>query len=277
MEQPIVVGAVAYDPRVVPIWEGMRDYFRGAGPPIDYVLFSNYDRQVQALLDRHIDVAWNTNLAWVKVHRRTGGACRSLGMRDADADFTTVVVARADSGVRALADLRGKRLALGSADSAQAAILPVHYLHQAGVEAERDCRVRRFDLDVGKHGDTGSSELEVLRALRAGEADAGALGTATWVREAAEGRVEPAQLRPVWTSPGYCHCNFTVLADFPEDLGRRWTESLVAMRYDDPRWRGLMDMEGLKRWIPADAGVLEGYRALFEAVQEQGLARRWDG
>src|SRR5215468_972264 len=122
MEKPILLGAVAYDARVVPIWEGMRDYFREVGPPIDFVLYSNYDRQVQALLDRHIDIAWNTNIAWVKVHRRTNGTCRALAMRDVDANFTTVFVARADSGVKTLAEVRGKRLALGSADSAQAAI-----------------------------------------------------------------------------------------------------------------------------------------------------------
>src|ERR1700694_4589616 len=99
MDRPLVIGAVAYDPRVVPIWEAMRDYFREAGPAIDYVLYSNYDSQVEALLARHIDVAWNTNLAWVKVHRRTGGACRALAMRDADAVFTTLLVARKDSGI----------------------------------------------------------------------------------------------------------------------------------------------------------------------------------
>jgi ABC-type phosphate/phosphonate transport system substrate-binding protein len=277
MDRPVLVGAVAYDPRVVPIWEAMRDYFRQAGPPIDYVLYSNYDRQVQALLARQIDVAWNTNLAWVKVHRRTGGKCRALAMRDVDARFTTVIVARADRQVASLADLRGKRLALGSADSAQAAILPVHYLQEAGVEPGRDCELLRFDLDVGKHGDTGTSELEVLRALRDGQADAGALGDATWRAQLAEGRVDPRQVRPVWTSPGYCHCNFTVLGDFPEDLGRRWTDALLAMRYEDPCWRGLMDLEGLKRWVRADPATMEGYGVLFDAVERQGLARDWQG
>src|SRR6516162_3881782 len=150
MAKPILVGAVAYDARVVPIWEGMRDYFRQVGPPIDYILFSNYDRQVQALLDRQIDIAWNTNLAWIKVHRATGGACRALAMRDVDARFTTVIVARADSGIASLSDLRGKRLALGSADSVQAAILPRHFLQQAGIQPDKDCTLMRFDLDVGK-------------------------------------------------------------------------------------------------------------------------------
>jgi ABC-type phosphate/phosphonate transport system substrate-binding protein len=275
VDDPIIIGAVAYDPRVVPIWEGMRDYFREAGPPIDYILFSNYDRQVQALLGRQIHVAWNTNLAWVKVHQRTKGTCRALAMRDVDAQFTTIFIARSDSGVRSLADLRGKRVALGSADSAQAAILPLQFMREAGVEPERDTKLLRFDLDVGKHGDTGTSELEVLRALRDGRADAGVLGDTTWAKQVAEGRVDSNQIRPIWTSPGYCHCNFTVLADFPEDRGRRWTESLLAMRYDNPRWRELMDLEGLKRWIPATPDVMAGYRVLFDAVEQQGLARKW--
>ncbi len=272
MEKPILVGAVAYDPRVVPIWEGMRDYFREAGPPIDYVLFSNYGRQVQALLDRTIDFAWNTNLAWVRVHVRTNGACRALAMRDVDARFTTVIVARSDSGIARLSDLRGKRLALGSADSGQAAILPIYYLQQVGIDPARECSLLRFDLDVGKHGDTGTSELEVLQALREGRADAGALAESTWDRQLAAAKVDSAQIRPIWTSPGYCHCNFTALADFPEERGRQWTDSLLAMRYDQPRWRQLMDLEGLKRWIRPDATILEGYRVLFEAVEKQRLA-----
>jgi ABC-type phosphate/phosphonate transport system substrate-binding protein len=273
MDKVILVGAVAYAPRAVTIWEGMRDYFREAGPAIDYLLFSNYDRQVEALLAGQIDVAWNTNLAWVKVHRRTGGACRALAMRDVDAVFRTVFVARADSGVAGLTDLRGKRLALGSADSAQAAILPVHYVQQAGLEPGKDCTLVRFDLDVGKHGDTGGSEEEVLRALREGRADAGALGEPAWNLAVAEGRVDPRQVRAVWTSPGYCHCVFTALDKFPQELAQRWTDSLLRMSYEDPCWHKLMDLEGLRRWLRADPAILRGYEVLFEAVERQGLIR----
>jgi ABC-type phosphate/phosphonate transport system substrate-binding protein len=270
MTKPILIGAVAYAPQVVPIWDGMREYFREVGPEIDYILFSHYERQVQALLDRHIDIAWNTNLAWIRVHRATRGACRALAMRDVDARFTTVVVARTESGIASLADLRGKRLALGSADSIQAATLPRYFIEKAGVQPESDCTLLRFDLDVGKHGDTGTSELEVLRTLREGRADAGALAESTWVRQAAQGGIDTQQIRPIWTSPAYCHCNFTALADFPEDRAQRWTESLLAMSYDNPRWSGLMDQEGLKRWIRADKSILEGYRVLFEAVGPRG-------
>ncbi|WP_375141131.1 phosphate/phosphite/phosphonate ABC transporter substrate-binding protein [Arthrobacter sp. PAMC25284] len=92
------------------------------------MLFSNYGRQVDALLEGTIDIAWNTNLAWVRTVARTQGACRALAMRDTDAAFRSVFVTRAGSGLAGLDDLRGRRLALGSRDSAQAAILPVHFL-----------------------------------------------------------------------------------------------------------------------------------------------------
>jgi ABC-type phosphate/phosphonate transport system substrate-binding protein len=275
MDRPILIGAVAYDARVVPIWESMRDYFREAGVPIDYVLYSNYDRQVEALLAGQIDIGWNTNLAWLKVGRRTGNRCRALAMRDVDAEYKTVFLARADSGIESLSGIRGKRLALGSADSGQAAILPVEFLREAGVDAEAECQVLRFNLDVGKHGDTGTSELEVLRALKEGEADAGAMGEPTWIQQLATGQVDPAQLRVIWTSPGYCHCNFTVLEQFPEELGRRWTDALLAMTYDNHRWRELMDQEGLKRWLEATPEVMEGYASLREAAERQGLSRSW--
>ena len=79
MTDRLMVGAVAYDAKVVPIWEGIREYFRGAPVEMDFVLFSNYEAQVEALLAGKIDIAWNTNLAFVRVHHATAGDCRGAG------------------------------------------------------------------------------------------------------------------------------------------------------------------------------------------------------
>ena len=51
MSRTIWVGAVAYDPKVVTIWEGMRRYFHEeAQLPVEVVLFQSYETQVAALL-----------------------------------------------------------------------------------------------------------------------------------------------------------------------------------------------------------------------------------
>jgi phosphonate transport system substrate-binding protein len=262
-EREVVVGAVAYDPKVVPIWEGMRDYFREADVPTDYVLFSNYEAQVDALFAGGIDVAWNTNVAYVRAERRAGGGCLLLGMRDTDLGFTTRLIARADSGVETIGDLRHKRLALGSADSAQAALVPLRAVRDSGLNPEHDLTLLRFDLDVGKHGDTGTSELEVLKALHAGEAHVGALGYTTWIREQEQGNVDTSLLRSVWTSEPYNHCNFTALPDFDPDTAKLWSDALLAMEGSDPRWRRLMELEGLTRWVP---GRKEGYEPVALAL-----------
>jgi len=54
--EPLVVGAVAYDPKVVTIWEGFKDWFGAQGFAFDYVLYSNYETQTEAHLDGRVDV-----------------------------------------------------------------------------------------------------------------------------------------------------------------------------------------------------------------------------
>src|SRR3970040_910054 len=106
----ILLGAVAYDPKVVTIWEGIRDHVRAQGVPMDFALFSNYERQVDELLRGHIDIAWNTPRAHVRGRRRTEGRSQSLGMRDSDRDFHARLVVRRDAGMRTPADLHGTTL-----------------------------------------------------------------------------------------------------------------------------------------------------------------------
>jgi phosphonate transport system substrate-binding protein len=268
--RPLVIGAVAYTPNVVPIWEGIRDYFTNSPAEMDFVLFSNYGRQVEALLDGHIDIAWNTNLAWVRTVLRTDGACRALAMRDTDLTFATVFVTRPGSGLRDITDLKGRRLALGSRDSAQAAILPVHFLRGAGLR-ESDVDLLRIDSDLGKHGDTGRSELDAIRAVLDERADAAALGITTWE---AIGRDElmPGALEQFWQSPSYCHCNFTALDTLPAGRTDPWVEHLLAMDWDNPEHRRILELEGLRQWKQPD---LDGYASLFDAVKQQEIPAQW--
>ncbi len=270
MSTPLIIGSVAYTPSVVTIWEGIREYFAASPVDTDFVLFSNYGRQVDALLAGHIDIAWNTNLAWVRTVLQTDGRCRALAQRDTDTVFQTLVVARAGGGLRGLESLRGRRLALGSQDSAQAAILPVHYLREAGL-GEADVELLRINTDVGKHGDTGRSELDALRAVMNDEADAAALGINTWE---AIGRDElmPGAFEVLWESPTYSHCNFTALPTLSDERAQPWVDHLLAMDFDNPAHRPILEMEGLRRWVPPQ---LDGYASLFDAVKEQGISPRW--
>jgi len=272
----LLLGAVAYDPKVVTIWEAMREHFcehlHAEGLALDFVLFSSYERQVEALLAGHVDIAWNTPLAHVRVQRRTEGRSLSLGMRDSDRDFRAKVVVRRDAGIADLAALAGRTLAVGSRDSTQARILPLHFLARAGADLAR-VRLLPFDTDIGKHGDTGRSELEVLTAVASGRADAGCVGDLVWVNEQAAGRIDPARLALLWTTPPFDHCMFDGHPSLAPERADAFRRALGAMSWNDPRHRPILEMEGLKQWLPPRApggpgGRDDGYQSLRQALDD---------
>ena len=274
----IWLGAVAYDSKVVPIWEGMRRYFRDdADLDVEVVLFQSYEAQVRALLATgndsvpRIDIAWNTNLAFLQAREWSANACRPLAMRDTDLGWTTLIVAPSGGAVTSIDDLRGHTLALGSRDSGHAAILPVHFLAAHNLVEGRDYRSLRIDTDVGKHGDTGTSEVEVLRAVLDGRADAGAVGSPFWSGVQDQKLVPPGALSVVWSSPPYSHCMFTARVGLEKELETRFTDALLQMSIDNPVHRPILEAEGLRRWISAD---VDGYGSLEAACHAQGFFRQ---
>ena len=115
MSRTIWVGAVAYDPKVVTIWEGMRRYFHEeARLPVEVVLFQSYEMQVAALLAEpteplpRIDIAWNTNLAYLLADSWSNQRCRPIAMRDTDLGWKTIIVTASGGPVSKLSDLRGR-------------------------------------------------------------------------------------------------------------------------------------------------------------------------
>lgn len=278
MATTIWLGAVAYDAKVVSIWEGMRRYFQDeARLDVETILFQTYEAQVQALLGEtgahgpRIDIAWNTNLAYVQSREWSAQRCRAVAMRDTDLGWTTVIMAPRGGAIRSLEDLRGRVVALGSRDSGHASILPVHFLSECGLLADRDYRALRFDTDVGKHGDTGTSEMDVLRAVLDGRADAGAVGSPFWAGLHEQHIAPTAALSVVWSSPAYSHCMFTGRVDLDPDTERAFSDALLKMRIDNPAHRPILEAEGLKQWIAADT---RGYGALERACRAQGLFDR---
>jgi len=278
MSKTIWVGAVAYNPTVVTIWEGLRRYFHEeAHLPVEVVLFQSYEPQVIALLAQpvdalpRIDIAWNTNLAYLQAEEWSGHRCRAIAMRDTDLGWMTKIVAVTGGPISTLADLKNRTLALGSRDSGHAAILPVHFLEQQGMREGRDYHTLRFDSDVGKHGDTGTSEVEVVRAVLDGRADAGAIGSPFWNTVRSERLVPEGGLCEIWTSPPYHHCMFTARPDLDLALERHFAEALSAMSYDNPAHRAILDAEGLQHWLPPH---VDGYDALRQAAALQGFFRQ---
>lgn len=269
-DDALILGAVAYDPKVVTIWDGFAGYFAEHDLRFDYVLYTSYERQVEAHFAGVIDVAWNSPLAWLQAERiaaRTGRHAQAIAMRDTDRDLHSVIIVRSESGISDIAALRGKRVAVGAKDSPQATLIPLTFLADHGLMPGRDIDVLYHDKLVGKHGDHIGGERDAVRALLAGEADAACLIDGNLLTFARESTLQPGSTRILANTPAFDHCNFTVLDGARSDAVSRFRELLLAMSYANAQIRPLLDLEGLKQWLP---GRTSGYGVLSAAIDRFG-------
>ena len=266
MKKQLMLGAVAYCPNVVTIWEGFKVWFAKNDLDFDMILYSNYEAQVEGQFAGHVDIAWNSPLAWVQVERvarQRGMRAEAIAMRDTDQDLTSVIVVREDSDIHSFEDLKGKTVGVGAKDSPQATLIPLNHLAGAGLQSNQDFKVLPFDRLVGKHGDHIGGERDAAMALMRGDADAVCMIDGNYQLFEQEGTFSPAKNRILARTDPYDHCCFTVLEDAPKETVNRFVELLLSMSYDDPEVRPLFDLENLKAWR---RGRTEGFAQLNEAV-----------
>ncbi|MGF1473470.1 MAG: phosphate/phosphite/phosphonate ABC transporter substrate-binding protein [Rubrobacteraceae bacterium] len=266
MAKPIIVGAVLYDPKVSVVWDIIREFFEENGCPIDVVFYTNYELQVEALINGHLDMAWNSPLAWLDSQRRSGNACRAIAMRDTDRDRVSHIVTRKNGGVTKVEDLRGKTVAVGAKDSPQATLIPLGFLQRQGLQPGEDFQVKRFDVLVGKHGDHVGGELDAFKCLESGEAEASTMLDLNWDSWTQDGTINPNEYEILGTTDDFDHCVFTVREDFDADVEKEWLDVLFSMSYSNPDHREMMDLEGLQEWM---VGRTTGFGPLSEATEEQ--------
>ena len=274
----LILGTVCYDPAVPSIWKGMMRHFAREGLDVDFISFTSYERLVDALLRRHVHIAWGGPLAHARLLRiaaaRSSGVV-ALGMRDSDRDFGSLIVARADARVASVADVAHRRVAVGTVDSPQAYVLPLWHLQCRGVDLG-SLSVTRFDRDIGKHGDTALGEDAVLDALTSGAVEVGAVSRLVWDRALAGGLGRAAGLVVVDEVPPFDHCQFAALADGQGGVPPRFlhfTRALLAQRRDgtgahaeDAR---TMELEGIReRWVEPRGGLGGVAKAGYEAISD---------
>jgi ABC-type phosphate/phosphonate transport system substrate-binding protein len=267
MSTKFILGAVAYAPKVVTIWEGFKTYFEKNGLEMDYVLFSNYETQVEAMFKREIDVAWNSPLAHVRAERiglDLNTPVRIGPMRDTDQDLMSVLVVKNKSEIKSLADLRGKTIGFGAVDSPQARLIPLDHLRQAGLDS--DFKARLFDKLGGKHGDHIGGERDAAHAMMTGEIDAAWMIDGNFHAFSKEGVLPVGEARILAYTKPYDHCIFDFAPHASEIRAIKFTDILMGMKWTDPEVRPLLELEGLKEWR---TGRTTGFALLNRAVDDE--------
>lgn len=256
------IGGTA-SPAHITVFKGLKTHFQRQGIELDWVLYSSYDALVEAFATREIDLAWNGPISYVKIKQRLNDPCRVVAMRDVDVDFTSQSIARRDSTITSLEDLKGKRLALGSRGSAQAGLLPYYFLTQHGLDPQRDLAACTFAED--RQPSPLSDERAVIELVLKGEYDAGAVSRRTLEVLSEQGQPLQDTIRVFWSSPGYSHCCFTAHRELDAGLAQKITVAFIAMQYNDPLGKEVLDAEHCQAFVP---GITTGWEALESALKE---------
>lgn len=263
-----MLGAVAYAPKVVTIWEGFKDYFEKQGMPIDYLLFSNYETQVEALFNGQIDSAWNSPLAALRAERmgRSFNQPVHYGpMRDSDQNLTSVLVTQKKSAFKKPEDLRS--IGFGAWDSPQARIIPLQHLSELGLFENKNFRARLFDVLVGKHGDHIGGERDSALAMLANEVDACWMLDSNYEAFSKDGTLPASETRVLARTTHFDHCIFTYAPESASgtspEICERFSNILLGMKWSDPQVRPLLELEGLKEWR---AGRTSGFSLLDKGI-----------
>ena len=231
-------------------YEPFTDYIAGeVGKKVRFVPVVDYAATVEGLAAGRLDIVWYGGFTSVQAVQRAKGATR-LVMREEDASFKSVFVARADSGIEGLADLKGKTFAFGSVSSTSGHLMPRHFLRAAGVDPERDFRKFGFS---GVHDATAAW-------VEAGRVDAGALNFLVWAKLVEKGRVDTRKIRVFWTTPPYVDYVWVARGGVPEEVREKFRQALLKLDYADPRHKEIMDLQRTRKFVPAKDSDWDGIR-----------------
>ena len=170
-------------------------------------------------------------------------------------DFKGVFIVRRDSGIKSPDDLRGKAVSYPSPTALAAAIMPQYYLHNRGIDINRDIQ----NLYVG-------SQESSIMTVYMGTSAAGATWPPPWRLFQKAHPTEAAQLKVIWeTSP---LINNSVMAhnDVPEAIREAVRQTLLDLSQTPEGKRILAGMETSRFHVANDASydVVRQYIARFE-------------
>ena len=248
------------------VFQGLEKLFRKRGIDLDWVLYSGYDSMVDAFVRGEIDLAWNGPLSHVKMRKLAADGCKVIAMRDVDINFTTHFIARFDSGIETLEDLKDKSFAFGNRSSVQAGLLAYSFLKDSGIDPRKDLAANSFCDDRESQGK--SDERDVVDRVARVEFDAGAVSQRAMETMAEDGTLPRDNIRIFWSSPGYSHCCFTSKKDLDPTLASEIESAFLSVTSDDPIGKQVLEGEACDHFV---RGNDEGWDIIEKAAEAEGL------
>ncbi|MCA3179451.1 MAG: putative selenate ABC transporter substrate-binding protein [Burkholderiaceae bacterium] len=228
------------------------------GMKVEFTPVSDYPAAVEALVNKKVELVWFGGFTHVQAQIRSGGKIVPIAQREEDTKFQSVFIAKKDSGIKGLADLKGKQVSFGSQSSTSGHLMPRHFLLQAGLNPEKDFRRIAYS---GAHDAT-------IASVVSGKVDAAALDVTVWRKFVSENKVDTKDVDVFFTTPTFFNYNWSVHADMPADLRQKVTQALLDLDPATPEGKEILQLNRATRYIPTSP---ENYKGIEAAGRSAGL------
>jgi phosphonate transport system substrate-binding protein len=233
---------------------------RTVGTKVDFVPVNDYPAAVEALVNKQVELVWFGGFTYVQAQIRSGGKIIPIAQREEDTSFRSVFITQTNSGIKRLADLKGKQVSFGSPSSTSGHAMPRSFLLDAGIDPEKDFKRVAYS---GAHDAT-------IAAVVNGRVDAAALDITVWRKFVSENKVDTTKVDVFFTSPPFYNYNWSVHADMPAPLREKITAALLNLNMNNPEGKEILTLNRATKYIPTKP---ENYKGLENAARNIGLIR----
>ncbi|MGA9276822.1 putative selenate ABC transporter substrate-binding protein [Ilumatobacter sp.] len=237
---------------------------------VEYVPVTDYPGALTGFAVGDLDAVWFGGLTGVQARLEVDGS-QAVAQRDIDEAFTSVFIARADSGVDDIADVDGlvgledRSFTFGSESSTSGRLMPQSFLAEAGIDPDEDF--------AGQPGFSGSHDA-TIELVTAGTYEVGALNSQVWDDRVADGTVDTTEVVEIFRTPPYYDYHWVVQADLDEQFGdgfeEAFTAALTSLDASDPDDAEVLDLFGAGAFIETENG---NYAAIEAVGRDAGLIR----
>ncbi|MDB5380700.1 MAG: phosphonate transporter, periplasmic phosphonate-binding protein [Rhodospirillales bacterium] len=208
------------------------------GKRVVYFQVTSNSAQVEAMRSGRLHIAgFSTGPTAFAVNLAGAVPFAIKGNERAFESYRVVVITRASSEIRTLADLRGRRVAHTSATSNSGNLAPRALFPPAGVTPDTDYRV----LFSGGHDRS-------VMGVNAGDFDAAPVASDVYNRMVGRNQVQGANFRTIWESAPFPTSSFALAHDLQPELAQRIRQCFFDFRFPAAMAR---DLGGNDRFWPA--------------------------
>lgn len=227
---------------------------------VEFTPVNDYPAAVEALVNKQVDVVWFGGFTHVQAQLRSGGKIIPIAQREEDTQFRSVFITQVNSGIKSLADLKGKQVSFGSQSSTSGHLMPRSFLLEAKIDPEKDFKRIAYS---GAHDAT-------IASVVGGRVDAAALDITVWRKFVDEKKVDTTKVNVFYTTPPYYNYNWSVHADMPAALRERLTRALLDLSMSNAEGKEILTLNRATKYIATRA---ENYKGLEVAGRSAGLIK----